>query len=107
MIWQVIVSRLQEGLVASPTQARAEQSSYSHPVAPLLGGSLTYSGPGARARRGGPEDALSGRVTDLPRAAPLSFLTPDLTPNWVQSWVTAEQCAHRGAELPARYLVPH
>jgi len=26
MIWLVIVSRLQEGLVASPTQARAEQS---------------------------------------------------------------------------------
>ena len=53
MTWLVIVSRLQEGLVASPTQARAEQSSYSHPAATLLCGSLTYSGHGARARRGG------------------------------------------------------
>ena len=40
MIWLVIVSRLQEGLVPSPTQARAEQSSYSHPAATLLCGSL-------------------------------------------------------------------
>ena len=92
MTWLVIVSRLQEGLVLSPTQARAEQSSYSHPAATLLCGSLILvTGPV-------PAAAVRGRAFwpshGPTECSPLSFLTPDLTPNRVQSRGTQEQCAH-------------